>query len=165
MLLCMIWPNAPTAELERFLGFVRHQADMRVPYIWAAKGLELKKKDFDVQYPTMDASDCSGLVTCGIWYATRGSIDYRPSHNCNRLWQALDSVKAPLAGDLAFYGYGTNMLSHVMIVNGDGRVLGASGGGHLCTTPLKARALDARVKFKESADYRPDFRGYKRITF
>lgn len=161
----MIWPSAPTPELLEFLAFTRAQADARVPYIWASKGLELKKKDLTVKYPVMQASDCSGLVTCGIWYATQGAVDLRADHNCNGLWKAYDEVKAPLPGDLAFYGFGKNMLSHVMIVNGDGRVFGASGGGHLCTTPEKAHSLDARVKFKNSADYRPDFRGYKRITF
>lgn len=161
----MIWPTAPSPQLNDFLGFARAQADARVPYIWAAKGLELKKKDLAIRFPTMAASDCSGLVTCSIWYATKGEVDYRADFNCNRLWAAFDEVKAPLPGDLAFYGYGKNMLSHVMIVNGDGRVFGASGGGHLCTTPEKAQAIDARVKFKNSADYRPDLRGFKRITF
>jgi hypothetical protein len=161
-------------ERRLYLDFTKAQAG--VPYIWAKKGLELNlnasvkgitnpdKRKYPVQ--RMDGSDCSGLVTCGIWVASEGEIDWRADKNCNALWTLLDDVAPPniQAGDLAFYGFGKNMLTHVMSLDDDMcRVYGACGGGHTCTTPEEAHRLDAKVQFRKNPQYRNDFRGFKRL--
>ena len=135
------------------------------PYVWGAKGPE--------QF------DCSGFVTYLIH--RMGGYDWRQTHNAAALWRDCESIPeadlhldditkgAPLwpcpgvdAGDLAFYGP-EGEPDHVMLVWGDGQVLGASGGNHHTTSPEIAAQLGACVRFRPRVDYRPDFLGYRRF--
>lgn len=118
------------------------------PYLWGWKG--------------PDAFDCSGFVTCGL--LAMGCRDMRQTHNAGRLFAALKSTKEPMPLDLAFYGP-PGSITHVMffMANGDGRVFGACGGNAFTTTVEKAREQGACVRFRPKVDYRPDFRGFRRI--
>jgi cell wall-associated NlpC family hydrolase len=135
---------------ERFLKTVLEL--MGKPYKWAGK----------------DSSglDCSGLVTFGLFLASSGRIDWRQSHNTDRLWAELEPTDNPAPGDLAFYGpnkANPNDVAHVMVCLAGGFVFGAAGGDSSTTSPEIAKVQDARVKVKTSVNYRPDFRGFRRL--
>ena len=108
------------------------------PYIWGASG--------------PDEFDCSGLVSW-IWRQIG-----RGEHRFNTMDLALRCVRVadPEPGDLVFYRN-----RHVMIYAGDGRCVGASGGGSSCRTRQKAAELGAEVHEKP-VGYRKDFTGYGR---
>lgn len=133
------------------------------PYIWGYKGL---KWQCDANGEPI-GFDCSGLVTDGLYHATKGRLDWRANYNCNKLWEAckpLEDGDKPDAGDLVLYGHGKNMLTHVMVYMADGRVYGASGGNSDFTTLERARLSPfARVKFRDSPTYRADFKGFRKL--
>lgn len=111
--------------------------------------------------------DCSGTVTDGLYQATDGALDWRMTTNAQRLFNLTEKTEDPIPGDLAFYGPGRNMVSHVMVVVGerDGHlaVFGACGGDHTTTSPERARAKGARLRHRRSHLYRPDFLGFTRL--
>lgn len=120
-----------------------------VPYLWGgkdpAKGL-----------------DCSGLVTHCLWRL--GGADWRHTYNTDRLWDELRETDEPKPGDAVFYGVGgvRPNPSHVMLwLGASGLVFGATGGGSDTTTLEAAKKRDAKVKFKHSHLYRPDFIGFR----
>lgn len=134
----------------KFLAEVRTLLDL--PYVWDAKG--------PLRF------DCSGLITYALHQV--GGPDWRQYGNCVWLWQKLAGVdatesfpgtppEAP-AGCLAFYGP-KDRPGHVMVVVGDGRVLGACGGGPGTTQPTRG----ACVQYRSSVRYRPDFAGYRAL--
>jgi cell wall-associated NlpC family hydrolase len=110
--------------------------------------------------------DCSGFI---IWiYQVFGLL---PSGDWTAQGLAAhfggivpDLAGALLAGDLAFYGESMTKLTHVMMVLGAGKVVGASGGGHETTTREEAAKKGAMVKVKP-VGYRRDFIGYVRVKF
>lgn len=123
------------------------QAQEGKPYVWGGKG--------------MAAFDCSGLVTAGFQaVGVPGWGDFERLHVYSAaLWKNLPDVETPLPGDLAFYG--APHIRHVMVWWGDGRVLGACGGGSTTTTVEEAARRRARVQFRPTHLYRPDFRGFR----
>lgn len=132
-----------------------------LPYCWPTKENNYSGKGFDWSiYP--DSRDCSGLVTSSIKAA--GGKDIRGTHNAQKLCDMLKDTKTPEAGDLVFYGYGRNMVTHVMIYWGDGRVFGASGGNSHTTSPELAKKAGAMVRFRSKPDYRPDVLCVKRLV-
>jgi len=148
----------------RYMDFILNQEGKY--YCWptdennySGKGLK------NAKYP--ETFDCSGLVTAGLYRASGGSTDYRATHNCNKLWNLLEDVAEPEMGDLAFYGPGKNMVTHVMTVLGhigsNLAVYGACGGDSAVVTPVIAKAKGARVRLRNSHLYRPDFLGFKRL--
>lgn len=130
----------------RFIELAKEQ--LGKPYVWNADG--------------PDTFDCSGLV---CWLLKELFVsNWGATHNCQKLWDELVPTKNPKPGDLAFYGLrGKHAVkcSHVMIHVGDGRVIGACGGNRDVTSVQAAIAKGARVQFKTSKDYRPDFIGYR----
>ena len=120
-----------------------------VPYHWGGR----------------DASglDCSGLVVLALYYATGGSIDWRRSMWCQRMWETLPAVAEAEVqpGDLALYGAGPDAVSHVMVVLADGRVLGAAGGTS-ATRRSNARP-DQCVQTRDRIRYRRDLLGFRRL--
>lgn len=135
------------------------QSLLGAPYVWAAKGT-LHPNENGLMVPCYD---CSGFVThC---YLQVGGFDWRPMHNCQRLFIALPQTKKPFAGDLCFYGTDSNRVSHVMMWVGDGRVIGACGGDSRVTSVEIARQFRAMVKFKNSHLYRKDFLGFGSSPF
>lgn len=124
-----------------------------VPYLWGHKD------------PTKGL-DCSGLVTCageavGIW-----PVGYSVGHNAASLSYLNGQSMAQgdlLPGDMCFYGPDAKSVDHVMIFVGDGRVVGASGGGTNCTTVEFARSIGACVHYKNSINYRSDLVGFGRL--
>lgn len=127
------------------------------PYLWGAKG--------------PDNFDCSGLVTWALLQA--GCRDWRQTHSSHVLWNVLEPldelvetdgriIQKPQPGDLAFYG-APGRINHVMVVWGDGRVIGACGGNSDTTGIAEALKRNAKVRFRSSLNYRPDFRGYRKL--
>lgn len=133
-----------------------------VLYLWSGK---LQGTFPDVRWAY--GADCSGFVSGGIYVATRGQVDLRTTWNADRFHKELPCTATPKPGDLAVYGR-PEKANHVMVVVGDGRVLGACGGGHGTTTEAIARSKGARVRYRPKADYRvhpgtsqSDFLGYR----
>lgn len=129
------------------------------PYAWGFKGGLTLMPDGTMR----DAYDCSGLVTAGLMHT--GGPDWRQTHGSGALFDELPRLEAeelPQPLDLAFYGQ-PGQISHVVYVWDDGRIFGACGGNHTCTNAIIAAKMGAKVQFKPSRDYRPDFRGYRRF--
>ncbi len=119
------------------------------PYIWANK--------------TGDPGwDCSGIIAAKIFEA--GGPDWR-EWNARMFFDRLSPIEPADAqpGDLVLYG-GPEGHMHIMCWWGDGRVFGATGGGHTCTTPEIAAKIPAKVRFK-LLGYRPDLRGFRSAPF
>lgn len=149
------------SERTAYLDWVEAQAERGTPYCWpdASNGYLGK----GLQRPEApEALDCSGTVTCGLYNATRGRLDWRAMHNAQRLFSDLAPTDKPRPGDLAFYGR-PGRVTHVMTVVGDGRVVGACGGNSHTLSVELARKAGARVKYRASATYRLDFIGYRTL--
>lgn len=129
-----------------------------LPYVYDAKG----ECHADPAGKQVACYDCSGLVTCALFHA--GGPDWRKTHGAAGLFDALEHVEEPLPMDIAAYG-APGHVDHVMVVWGDGRVYGASGGNSYTTSVELALARKACVHFKDSVAYRPDFRAYLRLPF
>lgn len=117
------------------------------PYIWGsrdpAKGL-----------------DCSGTV---VWALRELGLEPKGwNATAAEMAKAASAVIVPQVGDLAFYGSIFSGVNHVMVYVGDGKVIGASGGGPGTNTVAEARAKGAEVKVLP-VNYRSDFRGYGRL--
>lgn len=132
---------------EQVVAKIKEWADARVPYLWGGRNPEV-------------GLDCSGTVVAsrkalGIaaksWNATAEDLRKQASR-----------VFFPQPGDLALYGSIWGGASHVMTAMGDGKVIGASGGGSSTTTVEKAKAKGAEVKILPY-DYRKDFMGWYRL--
>jgi hypothetical protein len=135
---------------------------MHTPYRWGGKKPE-------------GGLDCSGLVTHALHKVT--GLDWRNSHNTDRLWTGLPSIPFPRSGDLALYGgkkrpdggYEPLDVEHVMVVltlDGEAEehlVVGACGGDSTTTTLREAHRRGARVQVRQGVHYRPDFRGYRKL--
>lgn len=159
---------AISPERQRFLDFVLSKEGL--PYLWGGKGLKWQRVKGEIV-----GLDCSGLVTAGIYHATEGRVDWRAQGNCNKLYEYTKKIdfdknkprilpKGLKKGDLAFYGHGTNMLSHVMIYMGDRKVYGAGNGGNSdIDTVEKALKRGAMVVFRDTHMYRPDFRAWTQL--
>lgn len=131
-----------------------------IPYIWGGKN------------PSQDNGlDCSGAICYALKLA--GGPDLSKLNQCDahpNLYHgastlALDCVQDRASeGVLAFYGP-PGAPTHVMAVLYGGKAYGATGGGQLCTTVEKAKALKACVKEKNSYLYRPDLLMTGRLRF
>lgn len=148
-------------EREAYLKWVEAQAAHGTPYCWPHEsngylGKGLKSPE------APEALDCSGTVTCGLYNSTGGRVDWRANYNANRLWRELPPTDSPKPGDLAFYGT-PGRATHVMTVVGDGRVVGACGGNSDTLSVDIAAKHGARVKYRDSANYRRDFLGYRAL--
>ncbi len=94
--------------------------------------------------------DCSGFV---VWiYQVFGLLpsgDWTAQGLHDQLSRLTRDWPHPLEpGDLVFYGRDSEHITHVMLWLADGLVVGASGGGHECTTVDEARRRGASVKVK-----------------
>lgn len=118
-----------------------------VPYVWGgkdpAKGL-----------------DCSGAATVAYEKAGFARPGARYKYGSADLHKRLTPTSDPKKGDLAFYGP-NGKVNHVMMVVGDGRVIGATGGGKNTKNPDDAMKIGAHVKYKP-VDYRKDLISYGR---
>lgn len=118
------------------------------PYVWGGNG--------------PDVFDCSGLV----WFLLKqaGYAGFENDHNCAHLWDKLKHIDEPKVGDLAFYGAGKNLITHVMIYwDKCGKMLGACGGNSDVTSVEIAKKKGARVRFRDTPFYRPDFLGFRKL--
>lgn len=109
--------------------------------------------------------DCSGLVT---WCLARAGIIpalWSATHNSQALARAFPPAHDPRPGDLAFYGSSWDRVTHVMLVVGDGRVIGACGGGSTTLTPEDAMRIGASVKYRPRLEYRRDYLGCRRPPY
>lgn len=119
-----------------------------VPYVWGSND-------------PLRGLDCSGAV---VWVLRR--LGLKPSKwdaTAASLRKESSLVILPQVGDLVFYGPLLGSVNHVMVYMGDGKVIGASGGGSMTKTAEEARAKGAEVKILP-VDYRKDFRGYGRLS-
>lgn len=117
-----------------------------IPYIWGGSS------------PSV-GFDCSGFA---IWILQ--IFDVLPSGDwtADALSDLFYPATSPKVGDLVFYGPSSDAITHVMLYAGESSelgpiVIGASGGGHECTTAEAARKIGAQVKIKP-LDYRSDRR-------
>lgn len=144
----------PDFEKNRFMEWILARRD--TPYLWGGKGL---KYQLDANgLPT--GLDCSGLVTAGLFYATNGRLDWRADHNCTKLATKCAKTNRPREGTLVFYGYGSNMLTHVMVYMTDGRVYGATGGNSDNTNIEYSIKKGHKVTYRSGPMYRPGFKFY-----
>lgn len=156
---------ASLSQRCRFVATVLEQ--LGAPYLWNAKGNLVP----DGPGKQVRVFDCSGLVTWA-WKMVGGE-DWRATHNTDVLWAKLKPTTALRAGTLVLYGVkGQNGRrddpNHVMVLMGEGVVVGASGGGHLTTTLALARGAGgggARVKALPHYTYRPDCLGFRDLPF
>ena len=101
--------------------------------------------------------DCSGTV---VWALRELGLEPKKFNaTAADLWKQSSLVFIPQIGDLGFYN---NPPTHVMVYCGDGKVVGASGGGSSTTTITKAREQGAEVKVLD-IDYRHDFKAFGRL--
>ena len=122
------------------------------PYIWGGR---------DPSY----GLDCSGAVDVAMEAAGIVPKGHAVRFAADDLERSLESIsKGDLqVGDLVFYGSRLKPgATHVMMYVGEGKVVGATGGGRNSTSPQIAREQDAAVKVK-NLDYRKDIRGYGRL--
>ncbi len=140
------------------------------PYVWGGKG------EVHVLGGTIrtECFDCSGLVTAGLMAigfpknCPKCGLDMKGWHNCRKLFTEFSKLSEPgkpRSLDLAFYGMDEDSVDHVMFVWGDGKVLGACGGNSNCIDPMSSLRKGAKVRFRDSVNYRPDFRGYRELPF
>lgn len=123
------------------------------PYLWGGKS-------------PSTGLDCSGAITAAAVEAGLAPPGFK-SNNAEALYKIAKKVSPGdvEAGDLAFYGSTMpwGKISHVMMAVGDGRVMGASGGGPSTTSTAIARQQGAEVKIVPKAEYRSDLVGYGRL--
>lgn len=131
-------------------------------YCWPEESNNYSGKDLkNAKYPK--TYDCSGLVTSSLFSAT--GIDFRATHNAQKLMEACGLVEKPVAGDLCFYGPSRTLITHVMVYTGDKhqKVVGSSGGDSRTISPEVAEKMDAKVKGYKTHLYRPDFIAFGRL--
>ena len=121
------------------------------PYVWGGK--------------RPGALDCSGLVTLSLWEASDGRIDWRQTHNTDRLWALPPVATSELEdGDLVLYwgehSRGPEDVSHVMVYIG-GNVVGQAWGGPSDVDAEASRAA-GKVSLVRPVHYRSDLAGFRR---
>lgn len=109
-----------------------------VPYIYGGKGPFL---------------DCSGAVTCGLFVASHGDVDWRGTHNSAKLYDILPKT-CPDSVVLCFYG--KPRVNHVMVrIPQTSLVFGACGGDSSTIRVTKG----AQVQWRPRPGYRKDYIG------
>lgn len=149
-------------ELDDFLSFCLSKENC--DYVWPHPSNNYSGKDLKIgKYK--NAYDCSGLITSGLYHATKGRLDWRANKNAQALFDSVKHIHSRPKNEpcLAFYGAGKNAINHVMLVLKDGRAFGACSGGSWCLTPEVAKKKGARVRFRTNHLYRDDFRGFGEI--
>lgn len=132
----------PTAYLQDDKPVIVNLAESQAgkPYKWNTNG--------------PDTYDCSGFI---VWlYRRLGYLTEKEDLNTIGLALMHMQVDSPSPGDLCFYGQG-----HVMLYLGNGKCIGARGGGSSTTTVEAAEAINAKVSVRK-VKYRKDFIGYGR---
>lgn len=148
------------APVTAFIDFVLSKEGC--PYVWPTKENGYSGKDLKGAL-YQDVYDCSGLVTSGLYAATKGKLDWRSDHSAQKLFEECPELE--FVGQkpaLAFYGPGKNMITHVMLVVPDGRVFGACGRSD-SISPAIAEKHGYRVRFQDNPNYRSDLRGFRKI--
>lgn len=169
-------PLGFTAEalLLRGLEYVR----AGVPYIWGGKS-------------PLSGLDCSGFVTDLLWELSGRRVDWRATHNTDRLWAEVPRVgtderrwglvpghatmatAAPRPGDLVFYwgpsSRGPQDVEHVMVLlcmtsPGQGLVLGMPFGGSQSRDANNSRKAGHVARVQRWA-YRHDVAGICRPPY
>ncbi len=145
-------PAPPRDPHAAVLATMRDLEALPCWYRWGSKG------------PPELGLDCSGAVCWCLAAAGLVPSGFGLQHNADSLRDLCDEVDEEDAapGDLALYGTAERAI-HVMILCPDGRVLGAAGGGHTCTSIEIAKSIGARVKYRTTARYRSDFLGFGRL--
>lgn len=152
-------PDKPATvnELGAFVAWVLSKENL--PYCWPTEANGYSGKDLkSAKYK--DCYDCSGLITSGLYAATQKRLDWRANTNAQLMMkkcQPLSEKDAKGKACLAFYGPAMNMVNHVMLVLPDGRSFGACGGNSAVTSPEIAVKKGARVRYRPTHAYRPDF--------
>lgn len=127
------------------------QALEGVTYIIGGDGLERSTPTGFIRLPVLGL-DCSGFI--GYCLKCAGGEDLRRTYS-SATYASLPVVEQPKPGDVAVYPH------HVMMVVGDGRVLGACGGDSKTDTFWKALEKGARVQYRSRPEYRQDFLGFR----
>lgn len=140
-------PSVKEALLTKMNSFIG------TPYIWGGKN-------------PREGLDCSGAVTAAVVAAGLAPPSFK-NNNAESLYKISKKISSSdvEAGDVAFYGSTMpwGKVSHILMTVGDGRVMGASGGGPSTTSVAIAKQQGAEVKILPKAEYRSDFVGYGRL--
>ena len=130
-----------------------------LPYLWPCRENGYLGKD-----PADGGMDCSGAVQWARYKAGLIKKTEVRRYNADALYRMLPRVsgKGTVVGDLVFYGTEAHV-NHVMLLVGDGKCIGESGGGPRCTTVEISRKVGARMQIKKVA-YRNDIVGFRRIA-
>lgn len=159
--------------------FVRRVlAEVGAPYVigglgfnqWTQSGLIVHDFKDEAGLP-LRVFDCGGLLKTILH--EMGGPDWRASRNAHFLAlecpkvQPLEVVSGRIKpGTGVAYGTeneaGQVHIDHVMMAVGDGRVVGACGGGFDTKTPAIAKEQGACVRFRPRADYK---RGASRLRW
>ena len=157
------------SKRQRFVEWAIDRVGL--PCLWAAKGDYFVADGHRRLLLDSPAYDCSGLVPCALLAVT--GKDLRDTRNAQKLWLELpvayvrtDELEpyAVKPGDLAFYGPGELDIDHVVIYLAGGHILSASGARPSITTLEDAKRAGARVQVKQTANYRPDLRGFRSLA-
>lgn len=137
---------------DRYTDWCR--AQLGKPVLWGSKGPDL--------------FDCSGLVTRGLYEMTDGAVDWRATHNTDKLWQELDPAHGePLPGDFVFYHPALPLfdgdMEHVAVVLEGGLVLTADGASSRIHTLEAAKEAHAIVRVRGDVNYRKGLAGFRRF--
>lgn len=101
--------------------------ERRIPYVWGGRDAGL-------------GLDCSGFITVALYQLSLGSLDFRATHNTDRLWAELPRIRIgdEQPGDVAVYqgakSTGPDDVEHVMLHVGAGVVVGQAYGGRANTS-------------------------------
>lgn len=158
--------NIRSAYLAVILGWANRQPP--VPYIYDGKDPDNDTVTTDSQGNRLilpPGLDCSGCACKAMEEIQIASTGFALAHNTTWLWQNLSPIdeSEALGGDLVLYGDDADHIDHVMILVGDGRVIGSSGAGRGCITVAQAQAAGACVHFRDSPRYRADLLGFRAL--
>lgn len=163
-----------TTIVQAFIDFALEEQG--APYIWQGKDRKIwtpaglvPHKFVDADNAPISVFDCSGLVTCAIFYATGGKVDLRGSHSAKTIWdtfpEAYEQDHDDTYNEVSNAEEGRLLLypGHVAIDLGRGIVLDANRGNEHCNTILQAHQQGAKVEVHRNRRPVSSLLGYRRI--
>lgn len=127
-------------------------SQLGIPYGWGCAG--------------PDQFDCSNFANEMLKYIGL-HVKWAETHRAADMFRdpALEPVSTPQVGDFVFYAGERpgSPVEHIMVYAGDGRVIGACGGGRHTLTIEDAIRDNAKVRYRSSIHYRKTFLGFRAL--